>query len=119
MKTGGRCDWNCAQSGLGVFEFLSNGSTVKSLHPGWAAHSGIMAANLARAGLTGPETSFEGRFGLFRAFAGEGEAADRFARELTTFGRRWCLMEAAYKFYPCCHYIHPFIEAGRLLQDEV
>ena len=101
----------------GVFEFLSNGSTVKSLHPGWAAHSGIMAANLARAGLTGPETSLEGRFGLFRAFAGEGEAADRFARELATFGQRWCLMEAAYKFYPCCHYIHPFIEAGRLLQD--
>ena len=101
----------------GVFEFLSNGSTVKSLHPGWAAHSGIMAASLARAGLTGPETSFEGRFGLFRAFAGDAHAADRFAHELATFGRQWRLMEAAYKFYPCCHYIHPFIEAGRLLQN--
>lgn len=101
----------------GVFEFLSNGSTVKSLHSGWAAHAGILAANLARAGLTGPETSFEGRFGLFRSFAGEPEAADRFAGELSTFGRRWRLTEAAYKFYPCCHYIHPFIEAARLLQD--
>jgi 2-methylcitrate dehydratase PrpD len=101
----------------GVFEFLSNGSTVKSMHPGWAAHSGIMAASLARAGLTGPETSFEGRFGLFRTFADDAHAADRFAHELATFGRQWRLMEAAYKFYPCCHYIHPFIEAGRLLQN--
>ena len=25
----------------GVFEFLTNGSSVKSLHPGWAAHAGV------------------------------------------------------------------------------
>ena len=101
----------------GVFEFLSNGSTVKSLHSGWAAHSGIMAANLARAGLTGPETSFEGRFGLFRSFANDAGAAARFTKELATFGQQWHLMDAAYKFYPCCHYLHPFIEAGRKLQE--
>lgn len=101
----------------GVFEFLSNGSTVKSLHSGWAAHSGIMAANLAGAGLTGPETSFEGRFGLFRSFAHDAGAATRFTNELATFGQQWHLMDAAYKFYPCCHYLHPFIEAGRKLQD--
>jgi 2-methylcitrate dehydratase PrpD len=28
----------------GVFEFLTNGSSVKSLHPGWAAHGGVLAA---------------------------------------------------------------------------
>ncbi|MFX7052414.1 MmgE/PrpD family protein, partial [Acinetobacter baumannii] len=79
----------------GVFEFLSNGATVKSLHPGWAAHAGIVAAGLARAGLTGPETSFEGRFGLFRVFARDAAAADRFAAEITDLGRRWHLPEAA------------------------
>ena len=38
----------------GVMEFLTNGSSVKSLHPGWAAHGGVVAAMLARAGMTGP-----------------------------------------------------------------
>ena len=63
----------------GVFEFLTNGSTVKSLHAGWAAHGGIVAAALAGAGLTGPATAFEGQFGLFRRFAADPDAADRFA----------------------------------------
>jgi 2-methylcitrate dehydratase PrpD len=95
----------------GVFEFLSNGSTVKSLHAGWAAHAGIVAGTMAGAGLTGPETAFEGQFGLFRRFAGDPGAGDRFAAELATFGVEWHLPQAAFKFYPCCHYIHPFIEA--------
>ena len=95
----------------GVFEFLTNGSTVKSLHAGWAAHGGIVAGTMAGAGLTGPETAFEGEFGLFRRFAIDPDAADRFAAEITTFGVEWHLPQAAFKFYPCCHYIHPFIEA--------
>ena len=95
----------------GVFEFLTNGSTVKSLHPGWAAHGGIIAATLAGAGLTGPETSFEGQFGLFRCFANDAAAIDRFAAAIASLGSTWHLPQAAFKFYPCCHYIHPFIEA--------
>jgi 2-methylcitrate dehydratase PrpD len=95
----------------GVFEFLTNGSTVKSLHAGWAAHGGVVAATLAQAGLTGPATAFEGQFGLFRRFAMDAEAADRFAAAIVTLGTEWHLPQAAFKFYPCCHYIHPFIEA--------
>ena len=95
----------------GVFEFLTNGSSVKSLHPGWAAHSGITAARLAASGLTGPETALEGRFGLFRAFARDEGAADRFAALVETIGERWYLSDAAFKLFPCCHYIHPFLEA--------
>ncbi len=95
----------------GVFEFLTNGSTVKSLHAGWAAHAGIVAATMAGAGLTGPDTAFEGQFGLFRRFAMDSDAADRFSAAIATLGAEWHLPEAAFKFYPCCHYIHPFIEA--------
>jgi 2-methylcitrate dehydratase PrpD len=95
----------------GVFEFLTNGSTVKSLHAGWAAHGGIVAATLAEAGLTGPATAFEGQFGLFRRFAMDTEAAGRFGAAIETLGAEWHLPNAAFKFYPCCHYIHPFIEA--------
>lgn len=101
----------------GVFEFLSNGASVKSLHPGWAAHGGVVAATFARAGMTGPETSLEGRYGLFRQFAGDDAAADRFRGLIADLGRIWHLGDAAYKFHPCCHYLHPFIEAAGMLAD--
>ena len=101
----------------GVMEFLTNGSSVKSLNPGWAAHAGVVAANFARAGMTGPETSLDGRHGLFRQFTGNEAAADRFRTLLADLGREWHLPKAAYKFYPCCHYLHPFIEAASKLAE--
>lgn len=100
----------------GVFEFLTNGSTVKSMHPGWAAHAGLIAADLAEAGMTGPLTALEGKFGLFRLFAGDDDAAERFAGMLDDIGQVWHLKATAYKLHPCCHYLHPFVEAARLLQ---
>ncbi|MCX7324209.1 MAG: MmgE/PrpD family protein [Hyphomicrobiales bacterium] len=101
----------------GVFEFLTNGATVKSLHPGWAAHGGIVAAALAMSGLTGPETALDGRLGLFARFAGRREAAQEFAGLLASFGRQWLLLDAAFKFYPCCHYIHPYLTACDALAE--
>ena len=96
----------------GVFEFLSNGASVKSMHPGWAAHAGLLAARLAAAGLDGPETALEGRMGLFHQFAADGAVAvEQFAALLATLGRQWHIREAAYKFLPCCHYLHPYVEA--------
>jgi 2-methylcitrate dehydratase PrpD len=101
----------------GVMEFLSNGASVKSLHPGWAAHGGLLAATLAGAGMTGPETSLEGRYGLFRQFAGDEGAAQRLEALVEDIGRTWHLPKAAFKFYPCCHYLHPFIEAAGILAE--
>jgi 2-methylcitrate dehydratase PrpD len=101
----------------GVFEFLTNGSSVKSLHPGWAAHGGVIAALLAGSGMTGPETSLEGRYGLFRHFAGDDAAPERFRALIDALGREWHLPNAAFKFYPCCHYLHPFIEAAGILAE--
>lgn len=102
----------------GVFAFLSNGATVKSMHPGWAAHSGIKAAELAAAGITGPDRPLEDPFGLFNVFAGDPDAADRFRGLLGDLGQTWHLLAAAYKFLPCCHYIHPFVEAAGRLRNE-
>lgn len=101
----------------GVMEFLTNGSSVKSLHPGWAAHGGVVAATFARSGMTGPETSLDGKHGLFRQFTGDEAAAGRFRALIGDIGREWHLPNAAYKFYPCCHYLHPFIEAAGTLAE--
>lgn len=103
----------------GIFEFLSNGSNVKALHPGWAAHSGLWAADLAQGGMTGPETVLEGRFGLFNAYANDGAAGAAMAGLLDGLGREWRLLDAAFKLYPCCHYIHPYLEAAESILSEV
>jgi len=94
---------------------LSNGSNVKALHPGWAAHAGLWAAALAQAGMTGPETVLEGRFGLFNTYAADEQAGARLADALQGLGGSWKLSEAAFKFYPCCHYIHPYLECTQAL----
>lgn len=100
----------------GVFEFLAEGATVKAMHPGWAAHAGLAAAELAAGGMTGPATIFEGRHGFYRVYAGDEGAPARLEALLDSLGSRWLILEAALKGYPCCHYLHPFLEAGARLR---
>lgn len=102
----------------GVFEFLSDGTTVKSLHPGWAAHAGIVAAHLAQGGMSGPATIMEGEFGLYRTYARDKSSGDRLRELLTDLGRTFYLPDVSLKAYPCCHYIHSFLECLQKLMDE-
>jgi 2-methylcitrate dehydratase PrpD len=102
--------------GGGVFEFLSEGATVKSMHAGWAAHAGLVAAETAAGGMTGPRTIFEGTHGFYRSYAADDLAPQRLAAELETLGRRWHLLEASFKGFPCCHYLHPFLECAARLR---
>lgn len=95
----------------GTFAFLRQGATVKAAQPGFAAQSGLLALDLARAGVTGPDGVFEGPTGFYALFAGDETGAERLADLARTTGSRWYLPEAAFKGYPCCHFIHPFVEA--------
>lgn len=92
----------------GVSEYLSNGSSSKSFHAGWAAMSGIVAANLARAGMTGPATVFEGRYGTFKTHGVESECDP--ALVAADLGTRWESTRISIKPYPCCHFAHAFID---------
>lgn len=96
----------------GLLAFLEDGSSVKALNPGWAAHTGLVAARLARSGMTGPASVLESRFGPLSVF---GAGASGLEASLSDLGIRWHLTDAAFKLYPCCHYIHPFLEALGLL----
>lgn len=108
----------CGSQASGTFAFLSDASTVKAMHAGWAAHSGVLAVDLAGAGVTGPAAVLEDRFGFFASYAHDPEAAGRFAGLLPGIGSHWSLPEAAFKGYPCCHYLHPFLEAAELLRAD-
>lgn len=98
----------------GLMEFLEDGSAVKRLHAGWAAHAGVFAATLAAGGVTGPASVLEGRFGFYRTFVGMAPDADVFE----TLGREWETPRIGYKPYPCCHLSHAYIDCAFRLRSE-
>jgi 2-methylcitrate dehydratase PrpD len=100
----------------GILEAYADGTWSKTLHPGWAAHSGIVAAQLARAGFTGPASVLEGRYGVFRSHIQAPGYDFDFARLTAGLGTRWEQLENAFKFYPCAHAIHAFVEAALALR---
>jgi len=99
----------------GTLAFLADGAMSKALNPGWAARTGIEAARLALAGMTGPATVLESRFGVMSNF---GHGASQLDDNLSNLGNDWFLREAAFKLYPCCHYIHPFLETVEQIMAE-
>jgi 2-methylcitrate dehydratase PrpD len=100
----------------GVSEYLSNGSSSKAFHPGWAALSGLVAASLARAGMTGPMTVFEGRYGTFRTY-GLAEECDIDA-VAANLGERWETSRISIKPYPCCHFAHAYADCALALRRQ-
>jgi 2-methylcitrate dehydratase PrpD len=84
----------------GSMEFLSDGAFTKRLHPGWAAHSGIMAALLARENFTGPGTIIEGRFGFLHAYS----SASKSGKVLQDWGDPWEVLHTSIKPHACCRY---------------
>jgi 2-methylcitrate dehydratase PrpD len=84
------------------------GSMTKPYHAGHAARNGVLAARLAREGLTASESALDGKQGFVTAFGGHAlEAA------LEGLGRRWHLVESgiAVKPYPSCAFTHPAVDA--------
>ena len=81
-------------------EFLSDGAFTKRLHPGWAAHSGIIAAQLAREDFTGPGTIIEGRFGFLHAYS----SGSKTASVLQNWGDPYEVLNTSIKPHACCRY---------------
>lgn len=81
-------------------EFLADGAFTKRLHPGWAAHSGIVAALLAAEGFTGPASILEGKHGFLHAYSG-GSIPSRL---LKAWGAPYKVMRTSIKPHACCRY---------------
>jgi 2-methylcitrate dehydratase PrpD len=103
-----------ASMGAGLLEANRTGGTVKRVHCGWAAHAGVVAAQLAAAGITGPATVLEGRFGFFAAFC-DGQAD--LAVVVDGLGERWETPGIYFKPYPANHFTHAAIDAARALRQ--
>ena len=97
----------------GIIEYLADGAWTKRLHPGWAAQSGIRAADLARSGFVGPRTVFEGTHGFYHGFARTTEGD--WSKLTQGFGERWIAESVAFKVYACGTMTHPYIDCARRL----
>jgi 2-methylcitrate dehydratase PrpD len=86
------------------------GTMVKPLHGGLAARNGILAAQLARAGMTASAAAFEGPQGFLAAMDGESPSLEPFAGDLNT---RWEILDTGItvKLYPSCAATHPPLDA--------
>jgi len=95
--------------GGGNRAYAKDGGWSKWLHLGWAAHGGIVAAELAGKGFRGPEHVLDGGSDLYSTML-SGEQLDR-STLLADIGRAWKGTSAEFKLYPCAHVIHPYIDA--------
>jgi len=87
-------------------EYVTDGSMGKALSPAWGAATGVKAAELAKFGLTGPETILEGKKGYFQAFARKYDETD-FAQDL---GRNYEILRNYFKLYSCVRRLHAAID---------
>ena len=100
----------------GIIEYLADGTWTKRMHAGWAAQSGVRAALMARGGFAGPRTVFEGRHGLYRAFAPS--VPPDFTPLLDGLGTGWVMPSVAFKPYACGTMTQPYIDCARRLAGQ-
>lgn len=92
----------------GNHQVTRDASLMKRLQPGLAAQAAVVAVQLARRGIRGPQGVFEGIDGFFRVYLhGRASAGDVRA----DLGTRFELVNLSYKAYPCCRDTHAAVDA--------
>ena len=102
--------------GAGLWAFNADGSMSKRLHPGKAAHSGVLAAELAQLGFSGPTSIYEFEDGgVLKAFSDHADAA------LLTLdlGCVYHIDNNSTKPYCCCGSTHAYIDAALALRKKL
>jgi 2-methylcitrate dehydratase PrpD len=102
--------------GAGTWAFNADGALSKRLHAGKAAHSGVLAAELAARGFTGPAQIYEfADGGVLKAFSDASDIAP-LTRDL---GSTWHLDATSVKPYSCCGSAHAYIDAALQLRRKL
>lgn len=106
---------NAGAQSAGLWQFLSTASMTKHLHAGRAAEAGVVAADLARFGFTGPPAILEGPKGWFAA-----TCADPEPTAITgDAAGPWQLLQTSVKPWPSCRHTHPTLDAASELRQQV
>jgi len=91
------------------------GNDAQFLHLGFAARNGVLAALMAKRGLTGARRILEGAAGFFAAMSTfKGNIHDVFA----DLGKQYLILINSFKMYPCCGHIFAVIDGGLILKQK-
>lgn len=93
------------------FSDETEGTSVKRVHAGYAAQNGIMAAELAQAGVDAPHRPIDGKYG-FLALYGRNPIP-----RLLDGGRSKVIHQISMKPYACCRLFHSMIDGLRSVTD--
>ncbi len=106
---------NAGTQSSGLWQFLETGAMSKHLHAGRAAEAGLLAADLAARGFSGPPHILEGDKGFFKATCSDAEPE----RLLADADAPWQLRLTSIKPWPSCRHTHPTIDAGLSLAPRI
>lgn len=98
----------------GLMESTLSGQSSKCVMVGHASYAGILSAWLAKEGLQGPSSIFEGKFGFFNTMSEDVQTGN----VLEGLGTRFEISDTYTKLYPTCRHIHPAIESVFSLKEE-
>lgn len=102
--------------GAGTWAFNADGTMSKRLHAGKAAHSGVLAAELAALGFTGPMQIYEYEDGgVLKAHSDDPDVA-QLTKDL---GRVWHTEKNSIKPYSCCGSTHAYIDAALAVRAKI
>lgn len=93
----------------GTWAFLADGALVKRFHPGKAAETGVSAALLAQAGLTGPRHVLDATWGGFYTTYAAGFATPQQA--VAGLGTEFHILHSGIKPHACCRTLHSVVDA--------
>ncbi len=94
----------------GTWAYIPEGAMSKRVHPGFAAHTGIIAAYLASNGVTGPASIFEAPWGGYYPTYVPGVATPEAAtRDL---GSDFRIRLVGFKPYAACRGIHSSVDVA-------
>jgi 2-methylcitrate dehydratase PrpD len=91
----------------GLWEFLRDAADSKQLHTAKAAADGLLAAFLAREGVTGARRVLEGPQGMAAGMSSDADPS----RLVDRLGSRWATAETSYKWHASCRHTHPAADA--------
>ncbi len=93
------------------FSAFMEGASVKDLYGGWGVMLGLLAAEAAKKGMTGPVHVIEGAKSLACIFAGD-RGID------VEPGTHFYINDVSFKQFSACHSVHPAMTAVQRLLEE-
>ena len=106
---------NAGTQSCGFWQFMQTGAMNKHLHAGRACESGLLAAELAKYGFTGPPEILEGEKGLFAGMCDDPNPSAVMADQNSP----WQLTLSSIKPWPSCRHTHPAIDSALELHRQL